>query len=406
MPKKIILFFNFLFLSFVFISCDDSNYKKLFNKDGVPVVLNKNKPNSPNLTLKLKKLFEIKDIYSDNNNNRSGQFVVMDSMNNSFIYNKKKKKIDKYDIQGNLIKTFAGSGYGPGEIDLADGIFNIQDTIVVWLPNQSKFNYYTTSGSYLYSKGLDCKIPYPEEFDEGSGMAIQGRFVEPLKKNTFFRFFSYAHQDNKDISFYFELSKNTIENDSSKKQIIHKEMKECTFLDYLTMGIKNEFYKEKLYIAPPSYDKFEVKVYNPNGELDLIIRKSYRRASYPKMMKIAMKAGYAQGRNGASLEIPDLLAIDCLSVDENGIIWVLSTVDKYGANSDCVFQLFSQEGIFLNNVKVGELSGLEAIDKIFFRNDKMFIYADDIVITENSKSNIGKKLVVFDYYLNKNERIE
>ena len=368
MIEKILIL---LFILLLVVSCSNNKntYTEFTTADGLKIITNSNRPNDPNFSVNPELVFSI-DFRGVDGLSESGgisRYFAIDNDSNLFISNNSEFEILKYNNKGKLLKTFGGRGYGPGELGSKgkniNGLFISNDSLIVLLQRQMKFNYYNLQNcNFIKSVPVTNKFNYLKNKFKAEGFNL---FMEssltPISDDKYLRFLSYTNQNRK--KWGMELAVITSDESGVKENIIFDSIKKKT-KDLFSLLFFKHIYKDgKIYLAKNSQDEYEINIYDGFGKKLRVINKHYRKIRYPLMNRV-LGLKYAQ-------------SIYKLQVDKYGRIWVQSSetmMSKKEAGN--IFQIFDQNGIYLNTI---ELNIDVKCNFICFKKDKM-------IITGTSKS--------------------
>ena len=381
MIEKILIL---LFILLLVVSCSNNKntYTEFTTADGLKIITNSNRPNDPNFSVNPELVFSI-DFRGVDGLSESGgisRYFAIDNDSNLFISNNSEFEILKYNNKGKLLKTFGGRGYGPGELGSKgkniNGLFISNDSLIVLLQRQMKFNYYNLQNcNFIKSVPVTNKFNYLKNKFKAEGFNL---FMEssltPISDDKYLRFLSYTNQNRK--KWGMELAVITSDESGVKENIIFDSIKKKT-KDLFSLLFFKHIYKDgKIYLAKNSQDEYEINIYDGFGKKLRVINKHYRKIRYPLMNRV-LGLKYAQ-------------SIYKLQVDKYGRIWVQSSetmMSKKEAGN--IFQIFDQNGIYLNTI---ELNIDVKCNFICFKKDKMIITG-----TSKSENEKNDKLFVFNY---------
>ena len=368
MIEKILIL---LFILLLVVSCSNNKntYTEFTTADGLKIITNSNRPNDPNFSVNPELVFSI-DFRGVDGLSESGgisRYFAIDNDSNLFISNNSEFEILKYNNKGKLLKTFGGRGYGPGELGSKgkniNGLFISNDSLIVLLQRQMKFNYYNLQNcNFIKSVPVTNKFNYLKNKFKAEGFNL---FMEssltPISDDKYLRFLSYTNQNRK--KWGMELAVITSDESGVKENIIFDSIKKKT-KDLFSLLFFKHIYKDgKIYLAKNSQDEYEINIYDGFGKKLRVINKHYRKIRYPLMNRV-LGLKYAQ-------------SIYKLQVDKYGRIWVQSSetmMSKKEAGN--IFQIFDQNGIYLNTI---ELNIDVKCNFICFKKDKMIITGTSII---------------------------
>ena len=149
----------------------------------------------------------------------------MDKDDNIYIYNFRYNFIKKYNIQGKLLTSFGGRGFGPGELTGVDNLYIEDDTLKVYMGDQKKFNFYSLNGEYIKSFNFTEMVSNLPNWFTGDDFKIYEYTYSPMKNGKLLRFINAFNQT------YWGEELSIVSYNNSSDKIIIKENKKKLYND-------------------------------------------------------------------------------------------------------------------------------------------------------------------------------
>jgi len=248
-----------LIFSPVFLEADDIKIKV---ENGIQVVYNPKNPSPPKgspAKIVLKQEFSVGEGKFDED--RFGELTSMDVDNDGNIYvlDGKEKKIKVFDSAGKFVKKFGEEGQGPGELNLP---VSLQVTpareIVIGDASNQKLMFFSLEGDFLREMSTAIKarglvLPLFDSQGNIVGQQIvqaEGKIMREVRKY------------DRELNSLFTLASVDITGVIQGK------------IDPFRMVFSYQFGKDNI-IYCSDLDKYEIKVFNPEGKLIKKILKDY-----------------------------------------------------------------------------------------------------------------------------------
>ena len=335
--------------------------------NGVKKIHNKNTPADENFKVIPTKLFTIlpedDDILDTLRNINGIRTVRADKDNNIFILDQYNSNIKKFDEDGIYIKTIGKAGNGPGEFGRASSMCISADTVFVNDMTAQKIVKYNTNGDFLYNLLYSADLPRKIMSRGDLGYT---QIILPF--------------ENVDNSTYINGALVT----SNGKFEIEKRLWEKRGLlggnNYDFHNYYPEYYvsKNKIYVDENSTDKYQINVFDIEGNKELVITKSFRKIKMDQKDLEAINANRrTANRDNQIVEanISYKKTVSDIEVDKFDRIWTKPALEaRDSLLTGKVFDIFDKDGIFLNRITVDEAN--ENSD-IYFINERMYILDKD-----------------------------
>jgi hypothetical protein len=353
-------------------SCTKEQTCTVSEKEGVKVYKNKNLPSVEKLDFNPVKLFEIKNDSTDENYISYSDFDIInfDSAGNIFIaegvgY----PRINKYDRNGNYIKTFVKQGKGPGEVSQIFSTTIKNDTVYVGNYENASILLFNTAGEFL-------------ENIQPEGFYAQ---FKPVGKDKFvcktYRF--------KEIEGKYEITFEIV--------LVNNRFQTLKVLDQLVfmngdVGLPDTWIyivvsKDRIFIPVNDQNIYKINVFDHEGNLIEEIYKNY--ASIPFSVEEYEKMEYYlkktnQGGIKRNMMKRKRSVVGVFS-DKNGNLLVQPAVDTSKGNTEGMYMDFFKDGVYLNSYMLKTDKPYYQCDFetfIHFNGDRMYKYDTDRNVLE------------------------
>ncbi|MDD3045193.1 MAG: 6-bladed beta-propeller [Candidatus Delongbacteria bacterium] len=350
--------------------------------DGIKNFHNKNIPSDPNFKLYLKKVLEIKG----NNNSDSlenfydPQYLTTDSEENIYILDSYSCSVKKYNSAGKFINSFGRQGQGPGEFIFPFYLNNNNDTIEVTDIGRSETSKFNLEGEYIRSsfntKGFFLRYAV---------RLTKGRMIG-FKKSQF----------QEDHNWFADHELIIIDKDYKTVKNLRDAKVRIDNSDYRINEFYNSFTvsKDKIYVAKDGTNKYEIDVYDFDGNNIYSIQKQYRELKFTKkeLESFQEQENLMNKRYNIDPYVVKPKAkrtINAMYVDKNENLWVIPSVERNDENIDDYYVDIFDNGVFVNRVKLDNF--LKAKD--YFCDQKVFFIGDKIYSVDNKNT----KIDVYEY---------
>ena len=139
-------------------------------KDGVKYFQNKIEPSNPKLKIVIGDKLVLSGVSDENENSFSqSSDMEIDSEGNYYIFDNRNQKVFKYDKDGNFLLNFCSKGQGPAEIDGAQDIAIVGDSIFISSPAQAKIAIFDKKGNFGEHRAIVIPGLYYGTVDIGIG---------------------------------------------------------------------------------------------------------------------------------------------------------------------------------------------------------------------------------------------
>ena len=372
--------FAFILISLTVISCSksDKNYTiKEINR--VKTFQNKKRGSVEELNFKPVELFTITandSAVSDTSRSISSMGVFqVDSKENIYVLDRN-CSVKKFDKSGKFIKSFGNRGTGPGETSMSWNMTVLNDTIIYDDYTASKMVKFDTDGNFLDNIPIKAS-GMPERFaavGNNSIVGYQGHFETV---------------DNVDYSSYnFTLMDSRFQKDS---ELFVKKIKfvreSYNFFDIFLSAYTVS--PTEIFFAIKSDHKYQIMVYDHNGNLKNSITKSYAQLRFSNEVMDQFQKRYERQWYFSNNKSKFKSAIVQMEYDKYGRLWVFSSQERDDKNrNDLIADVF-KDNIFLKTVKLDIAPGFDYVNydhQVFFRGSRLY-YANGV----------DQEIKVYDY---------
>ncbi len=249
----------FLIFSPVFLEADEIKIKI---ENGIQVIYNPKKPSPPKgsaAKIVLKQEFSIGEGKFDED--RFGELTSMDVDNdgNIYILDGKEEKIKIFDSAGKFVKKFGEEGWGPGELNVP---VSLQVTpageIAIGDAAKQKFMFFSLGGKFLREMSTAIKAPGLDlSLFDSQGNIIGEQIVQAEGKVRL-----EVRKYDRELNLLFTMASVDITGVTKGK------------IDPFRIKFSYQFGKDNS-IYCGDLDKYEIKVFNPEGKLIKKILKDY-----------------------------------------------------------------------------------------------------------------------------------
>jgi hypothetical protein len=169
--KILVGLFTFsVLLSLLTVGCSRNETCTITEKDGVKHYQNRNVPANPNLKLVIDNKLEIVGNAEDSLMSFShASDMEMDDDGNFYILDGASQTIHKYDKTGKYLLNFCRAGNGPGEINGAQDIAIVGDSLTICSPRQARGSVFDLNGNFARNQKIGIPGLYYGVVDIGIG---------------------------------------------------------------------------------------------------------------------------------------------------------------------------------------------------------------------------------------------
>jgi len=353
----------FFYIIIILFSCSSKKDYEIVEKDGIVLIKNYTN-NLKKIDLKLENITKLN---LDSYINTISSFCI-DDLDNIYILDDSKKRVFVFNSKGDSINSFGKSGSGPGEFTTPAGIFINNSTVFV--------------PDIITKKVLKFNL--------------QGEFIEDIKnlesvpaslKNLHDSLFvGYIMNQSFDENGFIINMKLVILN--SKLNVIKTIQEKKNKIDLNNIFSKNndeatyDINSNYCFIEECSEDKFQINVYNLEGEITKKITKRYKKIAYSEnevqekndKIKKKLKGLYGDVKFDRKYK----KAISGIFLDKLNQLWVKEATED-GISEDNIFTIFNSEGVLQGKIET-EYSG-----DLFFKNDNIYFinYEENIITRAN-----------------------
>ena len=311
--------------------------------DGVEIIQNKKKPNSPKDTPS-KLALELETVIGESDNldeafSQLSTFVVDDD-GAIFALDFKEQKIKVFDDSGKFIRAFGEKGQGPGELQMPAGVFlNPENRVAVNDALARKIVFFTKTGKYI------DHISYATRMQLTSlQMDSQGNFLaRELKLEGQEMFFEIVKLD-KNMETLFSLDKIGFPIPLPGSGTKINMMDIISVFQFDNSG--NILYGRNR--------EYEINVYSPEGKHMKSIRKEYQPQKITEEDKEEMMDRMDSVSTAGTVNLREMFEFpkmfppfQLFTLDEDGRI-IVRTWEKGNEKDEFVHDIFDSEGRFIS----------------------------------------------------------
>ena len=355
-------------------SCSKDKTFTVEEKDGVKYFSNKGVPSELEFDPALKLIVKISGTESDDDAEErifSNIYdLVVDSEQSIYIADSHSSTIKKFDKTGKYINTFGRLGGGPGEYGMLGDISIFNDTIAVFDQASDKWVKFDKKSNFLGFKSFpqDKQPIFMEQLNKNRNLAL--KMGHKMVDGIVYMTVEVQMYDSK-YNEMFSIEKRKLEFDTNNPQINPTDI----FSPF-------SFSDKNIFTAEVSENLFKYKVYDLEGQLEQIVKMSYKKSEISQD-RIKIFKGAVRNSDGSSennLKRAYNKAIEDIYCDKSNRVWVKkANTDESVAGGFTEFSIF-KDGVFLNNYKFkGNVIYNEAVVKniLCFVGDKLYVALDE-----------------------------
>lgn len=377
--------FSFVLLFFIFSNHQTfgEDLLNIQSSEEVKIISNPKTP-SPKNGVKIRIVFEeelsIGVEEGDENYMFGGRvYFNTDDEGNIYVNDWDRKRIQKFDPQGQYLLTIGRRGRGPGEfVNAWNPRFDKEGNLYVFDLSNRRVSFFTTEGKYLSQISFPQGMSIHYIISSGLYFSAQSRILSDT--DVFSYTYTYGLFD-KDLNQLAEIYSQTTERKRDTRSRAH----------YLANTFSDEAYAPQLtflmnrsnliYFGYP--EKYEIKIFSPEGKLVKILEREYDPIKVGKKHKeifinyledeyyIGMPVDESLKKEIAVLiKYPKYLpAYQTFTMMENG--WLFVVVDSAEEDAKLI-DVFDQNGKY-----IAQFTTSVSTDRLIFKNGKA--YAIDTV---------------------------
>lgn len=302
-----------------------------------------------------------------------------DDEGNIYVNDRDRQRIQKFDPQGQYLLTIGRRGRGPGEFDNAwNPMFDKEGNLYVFDFSNRRISFFTKEGEYLR------QISFPQgmsiHYINSSGLYFSSR-LKILSDSDVFSYTRTFGLFDKDLNQRAEVFNQSTERKMDTRSRAH----------YLANIFSDEAYAPNrsflmsrsgfIYFGYP--EKYEIKIFSPEGKLVKIVERKYDPIKVGKKHKekfinyledeyyIGMPVDESLKKDIAGLiKYPKYLpAYQTFTLMENG--WLFVVVDS-GDEAAKLIDIFDQDGKYIS-----QFTTSVSTDRLIFKNGKAYAVATE-----------------------------
>ncbi len=370
----------FVFLFLIFPSHGVLGQEPLSNQSSEEVkIISNPKTPSPKDGLKLRIVFEeelsIGVEEGDENYMFGGRiYFNADDEGNIYVNDRDRQRIQKFDPQGQYLVTIGRKGRGPGEfVNAWNPRFDREGNLYVFDLSNRRISFFTKEGEYLRQISFPQGTSIHYIYSNGSYFSAQSRILSD--SDVFSYTYTYGMFD-KDLNQLAEVYSRTTERKRDMRSRAHyhaNNFSDEAYAPQLTFLMSQSGF---IYLGYP--EKYEIKIFSPEGKLVKILEREYDPIKVGKKHKeifinyledefyIFMQVDESLKKEIAGLiKYPKYLpAYQTFTLMENG--WLFVVVDS-GEEDAKLIDVFDQDGKY-----IAQFTTTVSTDRLIFKNGKAY----------------------------------
>ena len=383
MKKKIIVLLAMIFAVLLTSCTKKVETCTVTEKDGIKIYKNKNIPSNPDFKFNLNKIVEIKgnnSLQDSLSNFFDPQYLTIDSENNIYILDSYSCSVKKFNSNGEFVLSFGRKGQGPGEFIFPFYLNINNDTLEVTDPGRRETSKFNLEGEYIKStfNTDNFFLRYAVNLINGKMIGFKNSRIQ------------------EDDGWYSDHDLIVIGKDNQTIKSLRKAKFKIDNSDYKINEVYNSFAvsKDKIYVAKDGTNKYEIDVYDHDGNKLSTIQKQYRELKYSKkeLENFQEQENLMNKRYQIEPYIVKPKAkrtINAMYIDKNEYLWVIPSVERNDENLEDYYVDLFDKGVFVNRIKLDNF--LKAKD--YFCDQKVFFIKDKIYSVDNKDT----KIDVYEY---------
>lgn len=334
--KKILYLIFCLLL--VFALSHQAEAQKIKTADGVQVITNPKKPKPPKgvpSKLRLEEDFTIGESENPDESFSEVNAFTVDNKGNIYVVDLKEAVVKVFDSSGKFKQKFAQKGQGPGELNMPAGIvITPENELMIEDMMNRRLAFFSLEGKFLRNISLADKTSLVNLTPDSKGNMV-GRELVLEGSQMFWEVRKY----DKKLKPMFSLDKIKFRNPLEGKMNLFE------FLFFCQIGKD-----DSIFYGKP--EKYEIRVYNPEGKLIKRIQKEYAPVKITdkdkqEILERIPDVGFSFKDR---LEFPKYFpAYQFFTIDEEGRLFV-RTFEKGKAEGEYFFDVFDSEGRYMARV--------------------------------------------------------
>jgi len=334
--KKLFYVVLCLFLAFSIINQAEAQKVKTVN--GIQIVTYPKKPNPPKgvpTKLRLEEDFTIGESENPDESFSEISIFVVDDKGNIYVSDLKECNVKVFDNSGKFKQTFAKKGQGPGELNMPTGILITTDNeLMVEDVMNRRLAFFTMDGQFIKNVSVADKTSLSSLIMDSQGNLLGRELI--LGEN---QLFWETKKYDKDLKPLFSIDKVKFPNPLEGK------MNPFELMSYYQFGKD-----DNIFYGQP--EKYEIKVFNPDGKHVKTIIKKYDPVKITeKDIEEALEEIPDMGFNLKDrLEFPKYFpAYQNFSFDEQGRMFVRA-YEKGKGEDEYFLDIFDAEGRYIAKI--------------------------------------------------------
>lgn len=319
-------------------------------KNGIIIVQNPQEPCYGKLSLEIEEDILIGNEWDPNYQLYQVSGIALDSQSNLYVLDSGNHRIQKFDDEGNYLRTIGREGEGPGEFTRISSVF-IDDEDTIYVSDRRRIQIFSSAGEYQGSITFESGI---NEFF----IDVDGNIVTHIIQNSeegSRKYLIKYNRDGKVVQKIDEFSdvQAIRTQDSSGRAVAFKAYHQYNYWPYLAPVSAYLF----IYAYPSEY---KMTVMSHTGEVTLRTEKKEPPQAISRAEKNFIIESIAERASQMGRKPPrDVLEASCqfpphrpffngLFVDDKGRIYVRRSRSVLDESDQFAFDIFSQDGYYLH----------------------------------------------------------
>lgn len=321
-------------------------------ENGVEVILNheepyelKGEPSSFSLKEEMTIDFESTDLAEKGVGEIQG--FVVDSEGN--LYFLSQFQIFKFDKKGRFLTKFGHKGQGPGEFQrIGTGRILESDELCLYDGGNQKFVFFSPDGQFL----REIKDTSDIQVFGGSGALYLAPHLFLYEETNF-------DPEADKMEYHLTLLREDFEKIKELNEKVYKENPlESNRYNLFDYYLKYRILDDRIYVANPSQENFEITLYDLQGNILMRIKKEYSKVVIPEEFKQNIFNSYGDSSIGKLIKkkgyFPKYFPpIKELYVDDKGRIYA-ETYEEGASEDEKMLDIFNPEGVFIGHQSLKE----------------------------------------------------
>jgi hypothetical protein len=368
-----ILFCYILFAEYFSAAIFSQKQFKIEKQGDVTIVSNPKKPipkNGLKKRIVFKEELSIGEIEGDDNY-MFGEFIIFntDDKGNFYVSDIDNHRIQKYDSKGNYLLTIGRKGQGPGEFeDLSKPQFDKENNLYIYDIGNKRISFFDRDGKFLRQINAPRMSTELAVNSENMIVGSSRKFSREKDSYKVFKEFGIFDEEFNQVKILYKDE----ESNKGIEGVKGLSAPQMLFKPYLIFNLADN---DMIYTGYP--EKYEIKVYNPEGKL---LRRIQRDYDLKPVTREDKEYVYEQSRKHLSEGgIPEHLIKEFIkmitftkykpvyrrfTLMENGWLFIIV---NYTEDKHTIIDLYNKKGRYIAQFESRHLSL-----QLFFKNGKAY----------------------------------